>query len=448
MIEEIRLSLMRIARACAQQMRSFTERPFVRSVTAMFAGTLATQVANVATSPILTRIFSPESFGLLGLFNFALSILGPVAAMCFPIAIVLARDERAGAALVRLCVLISFAVSAILLAVLLVFHGWVVAMPNLELLGPYLFLLPVAVLTSGLMQTAVQWATWREEFRGLARASAIHAIVTNGLRVGVGAALPNPGVLIAISALAPALLAAMIACRIAGGSRGLALVGSDILSRTALAELRAAVREFRSFPLLRMPQNIVSALSLGMPLIYLARYSDPSALGHYTLAVQVLMLPSLLIGSAIVSVFYPRYARAARDGEQSSYLTKTTLGMCAIGILPYLIVFAYGTEIFGLVFGPTWRQSGEFASWLSLWLLFAFCSRPSFNAISVLGLERFLLVWELAGIFLVAVTLFIGFEAGTGPVTAIMLYSFVSAARNIVLIIWVHVVAYKALPVA
>jgi len=56
----------------------------LRNVFAVASGTAAAQVVVFAFSPLITRIYSPEVFGLQGVFLSLIGILSPVIALRYP----------------------------------------------------------------------------------------------------------------------------------------------------------------------------------------------------------------------------------------------------------------------------------------------------------------------------------------------------------------------------
>ena len=49
-----------------QRILAFSKRPFVRNVVTVASGTAASQAIVMAFSPLITRIYGPEAFGLQG----------------------------------------------------------------------------------------------------------------------------------------------------------------------------------------------------------------------------------------------------------------------------------------------------------------------------------------------------------------------------------------------
>ena len=66
---------------------------FVRNVAVVASGTAAAQAIGMAFSPLITRLYGPEAFGLLGIYTSLLGVLGPITALTVPVAIVLPKDD-------------------------------------------------------------------------------------------------------------------------------------------------------------------------------------------------------------------------------------------------------------------------------------------------------------------------------------------------------------------
>ncbi len=70
-------------------------------------GTGIAQAIPIAIIPILTRMFSPEDFGLLALYAACVSILGVVATGRYEIAIMLPKDDEDARLLLQLSMLVA-----------------------------------------------------------------------------------------------------------------------------------------------------------------------------------------------------------------------------------------------------------------------------------------------------------------------------------------------------
>ena len=122
---------------------------FVRNSSLLVGGTLTAQILLVAASPILTRLYSPSDFGLLGVYTSMLAITLLLSSLRFDIAIPLPEEDVEAANLVALSLIIVVLVSLIILVFILVFRNIIAQILGLPLLTGYLFLLPLGTLIGG-----------------------------------------------------------------------------------------------------------------------------------------------------------------------------------------------------------------------------------------------------------------------------------------------------------
>ncbi|MEI8616628.1 oligosaccharide flippase family protein [Pseudoalteromonas sp. B193] len=73
--------------------KKFATNSFVRSVIMVVSGAAGAQLLTMLFAPIITRFYGAEAFGLLGTFTAVLAILVPIAALAYPIAIVLPKND-------------------------------------------------------------------------------------------------------------------------------------------------------------------------------------------------------------------------------------------------------------------------------------------------------------------------------------------------------------------
>jgi len=427
--------------------RSLCQGPFVRNVAVLASGTLIAQFITLAFAPFITRLYGPEVLGTVGVFNSLVMIAGPIAALNYPIAIVLSdRDEKA-VALVNLSLIIALFLSITVALMLVLFGDAIIVLLRVEVIKSFIMLLPVAMFSAAALDIAQQWV-FRKKFFGLSgRIAAIHSLVINCAKAGGGFLQPTASVLISIAAITSGLRAAMLRYALQQSNNILIqetkLFSQQVSPNFVVALSKTALR-YREYPLFRTPQTFINAVSQNLPVIALAHFEGAAAAGLYVLATQLLALPSMLIGQSVSSVFYPRFSDAVRSGQNlARLLWSATLGLAAVGTVPFGLIMLFGPWLFSFAFGAEWRTSGEYAQWLALWLYFGFMNRPSMSAIPVLGQERFLLIWEAIATFSRIAALVVGFKVLSKGTYAIILFAIIGAIANIVLIGWVSLMASK-----
>jgi O-antigen/teichoic acid export membrane protein len=415
---------------------------FARNVAIVTSGTAGAQAITMAFAPLITRLYGPEAFGLMGTFMAITAIVIPLAALTYPTAIVLPRSDRDALGLARLSVILSVAM-AMLVAGLLMFGGdWLAATLGAESVASYLLLIPVFMLFGAWLQIVHQWLIRKKEFGVVARSAVAYSLIVNSAKSGIGWFHPVGAVLIVLATLGQALHAGLL---LIGARRRYSRVTNGTDEGLPSASLRQLAYRHRDFPLYRAPQSFINAASKSMPVLILAAFFGPAAAGFYTLAKMVMGLPTILIGKAVNDVFYPRITEAAHNGENlPRYILQTTGVMLAIGMVPFGLVILFGPALFSFVFGNEWAVAGEYARWLSFWLLAAFISRPSIATIPVLSLQKQFLIYEIVSVAVRTLSLILGVLIFQSDVVAVALFSLSGLILIFLLIEWVRRSAYMS----
>jgi O-antigen/teichoic acid export membrane protein len=407
---------------------------FVRDVAVVATGTAAGQAITMAFAPLITRLYGPEAFGLLGAFMAIVAVATPLAALAYPIAIVLPRDDRDALGLVRLSAILSFAIALLAAAGLWAGGDWLTATLGAESVAGFLFLIPLGMLFAAWMQIAQQWLIRKKEFGVVARSAVAHSLILNSAKSGVGWLHPVGAVLIVLATLGHALHAALLFI----GARRRYQGSADEREEGPATPLRELAHRHRDFPLYRAPQNFINAASESLPVLMLAAFFGPAAAGFYTLGKMVMGIPSTLLGKAVTDVFYPRITEAAYNGENlPQHIVRATGALLAIGIVPFGLVVLFGPWLFSFVFGGEWAMAGEYGRWLALFFLFNFINKPSVAAVPVLGIQRGLLVYELFSTGAKVLGLVAGFYWFASDLWAVALFSVIGVAAYSAMILWI-----------
>lgn len=416
---------------------------FVRNVAVVATGTAGAQAITVAFAPLITRIYGPAAFGLLGAFTAMVEVAIPLAALAYPIAIVLPREDRDALGLARLSVFLSLGVALLAAVMLWVGGEQLVAVFDADSVADFLLLIPLAMLFAAWMQIAQQWLIRKKEYGVIARSAIAQSLILNTAKAGIGWLHPVAAALIVITTLGYASHAALlfIGARLRYQSRASGLPKG---SATSLAQL---ARRHRDFPLYRAPQNVINAASQSLPVLMLAAFFGPAAAGFYTLGRIVMGVPSTLVGKAVNDVFYPRITEAAHNGENLvSHIVRATGALFAVGIVPFGLVVLFGPWLFSFVFGSEWATAGEYARWLALFFLFNFVNKPCVAAVPVLDIQRGLLVYEFFSTGGKVVGLAVGFYWFGSDVWAVALFSVIGVVAYSAMMLWIlsHALRWKA----
>lgn len=415
--------------------KSLVSNKLVRQVSLLLSGTMLVQLINFGFMPLVLRLYGPEQFGELGAFNALLLLLFPLAALCLPMAVVQGRNRIETQRIASLAWAIAVGFSVLVFVLLLLFKQPLLTLLSVPNIGNMLFMLPLAMLFAARLQISQQLLIKQQQFKVLAKADVLQALMVNVARLLLGLWHSVSAVLITIAVFASVLhitLLRLFSASNATVSWQPKSVLKHGLSTYYWLTLKRTLVKFRAFPIFQAPQALLNAAAQSAPVLMLAALYGSSAAGFYTLAKAVLVIPATLLGRAVGDVFYPHFTHAYQQQKPLlGILLKATLSLAAIGILPFSLFILAGPWLFSWVFGAEWQASGDYARWMALWLYCTFVNTPSVKAVMVLQVQH----WAV-GLNVVTLTLrlaalwFVG-HTTQSPVKAVAAFALVGVLHSV-----------------
>ena len=123
---------------------------FSKNVLTLMTGTTIAQAIPIAISPILTRIYTPEDFGVFALFIAITAILGTVANARYELAIMLPKKDEDAINIFALGFIITCFISLILLILVVIFNDYFTKLFGNDEISFWLYFVPITVFFSGL----------------------------------------------------------------------------------------------------------------------------------------------------------------------------------------------------------------------------------------------------------------------------------------------------------
>lgn len=404
---------------------------FLRNIIVVASGTAGAQLLTFSYSPILTRIYTPEIFGLLGSFIAIFTIISPITTLSYPMAIVLPSKDSDAIGLMKLSFLISFFWSIVTLLIISAISSSGLNIGSLEDIQGFLYLLPLLILFSSTLAIISNWMIRKREFKIKAKGAILQSLVFNTSKVLGGIISPSAIMLVTITASAN-LLHSLILYKLqttTPNPRHIITHNSNLLY---------LLKKYKDFAIYRAPQVFLTNLGENFPVLILAWLFGPSTSGYYALSRMVLLVPSTLLGQSVADVFYSKYVEEINANRNGN---KVLLYSCSIllllGLVPYLVIYLYGPILFSITFGPEWVEAGEYAKWISLWLIASLVSKPISFAVPVLSLQKLYLKFEVITMIVRFLCMYIGYLIWESALGSIIMFSLSSMACYILLIFFI-----------
>ena len=373
--------------AIRQRLAGDASAKVFKGMATLAVGNGLARIVGLAFIPILTRIYSPEHFGVLSVFTALLLILTPLMTLRYELAVPL--PSRHGAAMTLMALAAAFvAVTTVLVSTVLWLAGPVLLTSiSMEALIPYRWMLAVALASAGFYEVFLIWAVRRRAYAAIARTQLQQSAVGSIAKVVLG--------LLGMKPLG--LLAGQVLGAGAGTFKLVRLFSADVRRYWRQVTLQRAwwlFRHYRSFPIYRLPSQLLQIFSSQAPLLLTAALYDPTTTGQLGLAMMTLALPMNLLGHSTSKAYYAEIATIGRKrpAEIRTLTYSVIKRLLLLALAPTLLLLLFGERLFAVAFGAEWAVAGEMASILAIYLLFQFMHAPASHLLSVFQGQRLLLM--------------------------------------------------------
>jgi O-antigen/teichoic acid export membrane protein len=335
---------------------------FLGNVLLISGGTVAAQALAAASAPVITRLFSPAEFGILGTYTAFLAVLSSGITFRYEWAIPLAESEVEAVNVFALSIGIATLNSVLLGVALLVLRPWLPIAISACVLW-----LPVGVLAVALYRALSILAIRKHEYRKLAATKITQTASMLGIQIGSG--LLRVG--------AAGLLLGQIAGQ-AGGSGTLArrmLISGEWLRSISLKETWRVARKFARFPKFSAAAALLNSCSEALPVLCLIWMFGPVVTGYYTLMQRLIFVPGSAVVSSVSQVFFGESCHLQRESRpdliRRNYIHRFWQ-LLLLGVSGAVIGAIIAPRAVPTLFGAKWQQAGLcvqiFSPVLATWL--------------------------------------------------------------------------------
>jgi lipopolysaccharide exporter len=377
---------------------------FADNVLTLAGGTTIALGVTVLASPITSRLFGPEAFGLAALFRSGAAMLAAIACLRYEMAIVLPKKDEDAAPLFALCCIALVAMTILTAILVYVFGTRLLLYLNAVELVPLLWLFPVTVFLMALPLPLRFWYTRQKQFKINAAGGILSAFPISIAEIAGGwAGFRTGGNLVVISIFGLIFAPAFFVWRIFRGDAGFIIrnINPGVIIKSA--------KRYSKFPMLDTWSVLLSFLSANAPVLLLTVFFSPAVCGLYAKALYLLLVPSFVIGYSVGQVFLQESAAAKARGENLAGLIETVINrMITLGTYPFALLLIISPELFGLLLGARWTESGIYSQILMPQLFIVFLGSSIITLFGTLGKQELNLISNAVGLMLRLATLTFG----------------------------------------
>jgi O-antigen/teichoic acid export membrane protein len=333
-------------------------------------GTTIAQAIPIAISPILTRMYTPEDFGIFALYISVASIISSMATGRYESAILLPKEEDDAVNIVILSILVSTFISFISLLIVFIFNYKITSLLGNPKISIFLYLIPLSVFLTGLYQSINYWINRQKRYKQLATNRIIQSGTTSSTSLLLGY-----GSVGSIGLISGNILGLLISSYILG--KNIYKEDSNFLKKINKIKLLEVAKRYIDFPKYDMPAILANTIAQQTPHILFNLFFNATVSGYYYLTQRILQVPIIFIGRAFLDVFKEIASKDfLKYGNAREIYLITFNKLVLIGFVPSVFLYYFSIELFVFVFGDNWTIAGEYAQILAPMLFLRFVSSP------------------------------------------------------------------------
>lgn len=359
-------------------------------------GTLLATLIPILTAPIMSRLFTAESYGILGLFMGLSGLIGVIAFSHYSQAILLTKENSDAKNIVWFAFFFSTIISVVTLVVLILLNFFTTLI-TFTVLSNWLYFLPLSIFFNGITSILLTWANRTKEFKQLSFNKVFQAILTAIVQIALGLLIKNETGLMVGLLLGQFISVLLLTYKfLSSKESGIGLPQLNSFKNIAI--------KYKNLLFYSTPSEFINNLINQTPIFLLQKFAGVTYVGYYNFTIRFLGMPQILLSSAIVDVFKQKASYTYNQvGNCFEIFKKTFKVLVLLAILPFIIFTFFAPNIFEFVFGSQWHGAGIFAQLLAVLFFFRFVVSPLTYVYFIVG--KFKEDFLLHILFLIVTTL-------------------------------------------
>lgn len=364
---------------------------FSNSVLKLLTGTSIAQLIPLLAAPIISRIFTPEEFGLFAFYSSIVIFLSVFATGRYELSIQLPKEHKDAFNLLVLCFLILIGFSFLVALILFIWGTEIFKNFQKDTLNDWIYLVPVFIFLTGSLNILSMWLHRKKMFAKTAISKVQQNLFENLIIIFLGARKSNINVSDFLDRHKPILNSKIdidISSLISGKLIGLVITNlylafnffkdwKFLKNDFNISTLKKQGYLHRKFPQINMLHAASDELKTsGLSFIILYYFSDYT-LGIYNQTYRLLRAPLGIIGTSFGHVFFQKAAELyANNIAIDNLVKKTVKTLFLIGLPVFTFIFFLSPWFFEFLLGNEWKEVGVYAQYITPWLFANFVISP------------------------------------------------------------------------
>ena len=360
---------------------------FSKNVLTLMTGTTIAQAIPIAITPILTRMYTPNDFGVFALFVAVTAVLGSISNGRYELSIMLPKKDEDAINIFALGFIITCFVSFLLLILVIIFNDYFTRLLGNDEISFWLYFMPISVFFIGLFNLLNYFNNRRKNYKDLRNAIIFKSIILVITQLSIGF----------IKQGAMGLISGEILSRMASNSKLLKNIVKDkiLISKISKIKIIALGKRYKDFPKYNILSTTADVLTLQLPFLMIPKIFNLSISGFLFFYQKIISLPASLISKSISQVLFQKMTENKNKNlENMDLLLKTIKKLLIISLFISINIIIFGQDLFEIIFGDNWKLSGIILQYLAVIFIITFVVSTVSVAFSVTMELKKLAFWQ------------------------------------------------------
>lgn len=399
----------------------------IKNTAKLLSAGIIAQAIGILIYPILTRLYSPEDFGLLNLFQSIGGVLTLVATGEYQFAILLPKEERKAedCLFIGLTILVA---GTFVCCLSIPFAHDIADIFNSPELADWYWMLPLFVFVSGAWSMLNYWHTRHQNYTLASTYQVSKSLLNAGLKTIAGLIGFFKGGLIVATVISALLALGLNAARSAKQYKW-------NLSFFRKAEKRTAI-EYKKFPLFSLPTSLTNYLSSNLPFLLLTPVFGLKEIGFFGMALTLSFMPVNIVYNSIYQVLFQEISEKVNQKQSIIRPFRQFVGKTLIIVPPlFILLYFFLPFLTEFILGEGWESTGVYIQYMLPWLLTCLIAGSTCFVTDIFMKQEGLLIFEVVSLIAKAISLAIGIYTNDMRIVVIGLCA-VSFITNTAQIFW------------
>lgn len=325
---------------------------YARDTSILTLGVIIAQVIPLIAYPILSRLYSPEDFGILSTLTSITALLSIFGSLRYENAILITKTSRLAAELIIAIQVIAIILLSLIGLLFIIFSNRISLLLNAPQIRNWLWICPICAYCIIIFECYNEWCVKHALFKNLS----INKIINGG-------ALPIGKIIFVFCKSSGILIGELFGHIVTAIASSIRFLKSDwkYFKNPSKLHIKYLYKRYADCPKFVLPARLLNKFGQEIPIFLIVSYFSAEELGYFSMASMLLVLPTRVIGKAITDTFRQKAnLLIEKEGNCKKFYIKIFLTLLIFSVVCFSLLYMVSPWLFSFVLGDKWITSGYY----------------------------------------------------------------------------------------